>query len=366
MTLAINTTDAFATGTIANTALGNRGNKSFSTGFQGQLIQISSKERQEIDFREAEAKRILLSQGIKADFDGGPVGFPKTKVDFLRDKEGNLVLQNNLPVRKNVASWYDVRHMIARNEFVLKFVNELDQNGNQILDAATGAPKQIPVLDSEGNPVMERKVSVQADLLEKSLVASSRLKELGIDSIAAPKYRPGTTVVEAYEIELQKNTKGVTTNSLNKEDLRLTNFPRGTSSYEALKMVEKENDQGVVDPVKAKNLVRDMAILRAEELFTLKRFKSFGGTTPTKAVELLNNEPEKYRPTPADTNFKPLWKTPPPMKVDLGKLSPQQWRNAVIANAKEANPAYTDEEIIDKFGFDRVISLGAGWYGRQR
>ena len=60
-------------------------------------------------------------------------------------------------------------------------------------------------------------------------------------------------------------------------------------------MVEKENDQGVVDPVKAKNLVRDMAILRAEELFTLKRFKSFGGTTPTKAVELLNNEPEKYR-----------------------------------------------------------------------
>ena len=53
MTLAINTTDAFATGTIANTGLGNRGDKSFSTGFQGQLIQISSKERQEIDFREA-------------------------------------------------------------------------------------------------------------------------------------------------------------------------------------------------------------------------------------------------------------------------------------------------------------------------
>ena len=41
---------------------------------------------------------------------------------------------------------------------------------------------------------MERKVSVQTDLLEKSLVASARLKELGIDSIAAPKYRPGTTV----------------------------------------------------------------------------------------------------------------------------------------------------------------------------
>ena len=33
-----------------------------------------------------------------------------------------------------------------------------------------------------------------------------------------------------------------------------------------------------------------------------------------------------------------------PIKVDLGKLSPQQWRNAVIANAKEANPAYTEEK----------------------
>ena len=176
MTLAINTTDAFATGTIANTGLGNRGNKSFSTGFQGQLIQISSKERQEIDFREAEAKRILLSQGIKEDFDGGPVGFPKTKVDFSRDKDGNLILQNNLPVKKEITSWYDVRHMIARNEFVPKLMNQLDQNGKIVLDAATGTPKQIPVLDAEGNPVMERKVSVQADLLEKSLVASARLK----------------------------------------------------------------------------------------------------------------------------------------------------------------------------------------------
>ena len=45
---------------------------------------------------------------------------------------------------------------------------------------------------------MERKVSVQ-DLLEKSLTASSRLKELGI-TILQTKYRPGTTVIEAYEI----------------------------------------------------------------------------------------------------------------------------------------------------------------------
>ena len=110
-------------------------------------------------------------------------------------------------MKKEITSWYDVRHMIARNEFVPKLMNQLDQNGKIVLDAATGTPKQVPVLDAEGNPVMERQVSVQTSLLEKSLVASARLKELGINSIAAPKYRPGTTVVEAYEIDYKK-TKG--------------------------------------------------------------------------------------------------------------------------------------------------------------
>ena len=94
MTLSINTTDAFATGRISNIAIGGTNNKSFATDFKGELILISSKERIEIDAREAEAKRVLMAQGIKEDFDGGPVGFPKTKVDFLRDKEGNLILQN--------------------------------------------------------------------------------------------------------------------------------------------------------------------------------------------------------------------------------------------------------------------------------
>ena len=87
MTLAINTTDAFATGTIANTGL-KPGNKSFSTGFQGQLIQISSKERQEIDFREAEAKRILLSQGIKRTLMVDQSVFLKQKLTFLETKTG--------------------------------------------------------------------------------------------------------------------------------------------------------------------------------------------------------------------------------------------------------------------------------------
>ena len=92
----------------------------------------------------------------------------------------------------------------------------------------------------------------------------------------------------------------------------------------------------------------------------------FGGTTPSKAVKLLNKDPEKYRPTPADKLFKPIWKTPPPIKVDLGKISSDQWRAAVIKNAQKANPAYTEEEIITKFGFDRVVNLGSGWFGRDK
>ena len=52
MNLAVTTTDAFATGKIENTGLGSRLNKSFATGFQGQLIQITQKERVEINERE--------------------------------------------------------------------------------------------------------------------------------------------------------------------------------------------------------------------------------------------------------------------------------------------------------------------------
>ena len=102
-----------------------------------------------------------------------------------------------------------------------------------------------------------------------------------------------------------------------------------------------------------------------EEIFTLKRFKPFGGKNPTSAVKLLYEQPEKFRPTPAEENFKPLWKNPPQLKVDLGKMSTQQWRNAVVENAQKVNPAYSKEEIIAKFGFDRIIGLGSGWFGRN-
>ena len=107
-----------------------------------------------------------------------------------------------------------------------------------------------------------------------------------------------------------------------------------------------------------------MAVLRAEELFSIKRFKPFGGNTPSSAVKLLEEQPEKFRPTPVEPKFKPIWKNPPQMRVDLGKITYSQWKSAVVANAKSVNPSYTEEEIIKKFGFDRIVSLGAGWFGR--
>ncbi len=361
----IQSTDAFATGTIANTNLGSRMDKSFATGFQGQLIQISQKDRIEIDERELEAKTILLSQGIIEDFNGEPKGFPKTKLDFERDKNGNLVLQNGLPVKKAVASYYDIRHMIARNTFEAEREGLVDNVGNPILDPTTGKQKTKVKLDENGRPVVQTVVKIDKDLLEKTIFAANKLKELDITSVAAPKYRPGTTIIEALEIELKKNTNGIVTKALKKEGLTLSNFPRGTSSYEALKMVEDENRQGTADKKKAEDLVKDIAILREEEIFTIKRFKPFGGTTPTTAVDLLYSQPEKFRPTPAEEKFKPIWKNPPPLRVDLGKISAQDWKNSVVKNTKEVNPSYTEEEIIAKFGFDRIITLGAGWFGRS-
>ena len=364
MTLAVSTADSFATGVIANTGLGSRINKSFSTGFQGQLIQISQTERLGIEKREAEAKKTLINEGIKADFDGEPAGFPKTKVDFARDDNGNLLLKNGLPIKKTISSWYDVRHMIARNTFVPVEKQMTNESGIPVLDPATGKPKTEPVLDENGAPVLMRKVKVDKELLKATLAATEHLKKLGITSIAAPKYTPGTTAIEAFEEELQKNTDSVITKSLKNFGLSLSNFPQSTTIYEALKMVEDESNQGMIDPKKVQDLKRDVASLRAEELFTLKRFKPFGGNTPTQALELLKSQPEKFRPTPIEPKFKPIWENPPPLKIDLGKTNYSQWKAAVVANAKTVNPDYTDQEIIKKFGFDRIVTLGAGWFGR--
>ena len=51
-----------------------------------------------------------MGQGIEGGPDGQAIGFPKTKLDFERDNEGNLLLQNGLPIKKAITSWYDVRH----------------------------------------------------------------------------------------------------------------------------------------------------------------------------------------------------------------------------------------------------------------
>ena len=47
----------FATGLISNINLGSRMNKSFATGFKGQLIQISEKERIGIDKEKMRQKK---------------------------------------------------------------------------------------------------------------------------------------------------------------------------------------------------------------------------------------------------------------------------------------------------------------------
>ena len=77
MTLAINTTDAFATGKISNTAIGGTSDKSFATDFKRELILISSKDRIEIDAREAQAS----TQALYGPHPGPPHGSrPRTYI----------------------------------------------------------------------------------------------------------------------------------------------------------------------------------------------------------------------------------------------------------------------------------------------
>ena len=97
MTLAINTTDAFATG---NSKFRWVQQTKLSTNFKG-INTYLLKRAIEIDARETEAKRILIPR-YKGSFDGGPVGFRKlNRLPARQRGEFNFTKQ---PARKKECS----------------------------------------------------------------------------------------------------------------------------------------------------------------------------------------------------------------------------------------------------------------------
>ena len=202
-------------------------------------------------------------------------------------------------------------------------------------------------------------VELDAEALEKTLVATEKLAEAGITALY-PTWPPGTTVLQAFEDSLRQNKNNILTNIFVANDLSLRDFPSKVSRYQAYKMVEDPTVPGGIDAEKVTALKTDLTELKSLGIYDIGRFKSLGGTTPTRVLELINERPEKFRPTQAELEkSKPNWKIPPTLVLN-GPVTGPAWEAATIAHAMEYNPDYSEEEIMARYGFNTVRVLGQG------
>ncbi|MBM3378004.1 MAG: hypothetical protein FJY38_07420 [Betaproteobacteria bacterium] len=208
----------------------------------------------------------------------------------------------------------------------------------------------VPLLDG---------LELDEEALAKTYAATERMAASGITSIY-PDWPPGTTVLQAFEDSLKQNKKGILSSIFDENNITLKDFPSRVTRYEAYKMVEDPAVAGGVDATKVAALRADYAELKKIGIFDIGKFKSLGGTTPSKVKEIIDARPEKFRPTQAELEVsKPNWKIPEPLIIN-GPVSGAAWEALTVAHAKLFNPEYTEDEIMARYGFNTIRVLAQG------
>ena len=350
------------------------------------LASLSAAERSRLAEREQAAKTRLLGLGLEANASGGPNGFP------------------------NGTSWIDAQNMVTRNKVVGVDINETrltNALGRAIKEDArrTGPQPEKPALsasekqsedeakaflqaagieeDTEGQPkgfpswyrwadlrklaTTNRVDGIEIDetALRKTLQGTEALAGIGVTDIRPPLFKSGTSVLSALDQALRENRNGITVRTLRASGLELSDFPRPTTPYEAYKTVEDPNNALGIDEEKASQVKKDYQTLKNEGIFSIQQFKPFGAKDASDAAALFKANPTKfYEMTNTPPPSKPRWKVPPLFNAPPGASS-AAIRELAIQNAMKANPSkmpdgrpgYSREDIIAKFGFDRMRKL---------
>jgi hypothetical protein len=343
------------------------------------LASLSAAERSRLAEREQAAKTRLMALGLAADEKGSPKGFP------------------------NGTSWVDTQNMVTRNKVVGVTINDIRlQNAkNKAIqeDARRTAPRpERPALteeekaaeeeaktfliaaglkeDKEGQPAgfptgyrwndlrklaaTNRVEGIEVDqtALRKSLQATQALASIGVTDIRPPLFASGTSVLGALDQVLRENRGGITVQALRTAGMELTDFPRPITPYEAYKTVEDPNNALGINLEKAQKVKADYQTLKDEGIFSIQPFKPFGAKDASDAARLFKAEPTKFfEMTNTPPPSKPRWKVPPLFNAPRGASSAQV-RALALENAIKANPGYSREEVMAKFGFDRIKRLG--------
>jgi hypothetical protein len=362
----------YATGAAKASAQAERAQLKF-------MARLSAAELSRLAEREQAAKTRLLSLGLEANESGKPKGFPIG------------------------TSWIDAQNMVTRSRVVGLNIDEIRlQNalGRAIKEDArrTGERPTPPALtdreqaleeeakalliaagieeDTEGQPAgfpsgyrwgdlrklaaTNRVDGVELDetALRKTLQATQALASIGVIDIRPPLFPSGTSVLTALDQVMRENRNGITVQTLRAEGLELSDFPRPSTPYEAYKTVEDPQNALGIDKEKAAKVKADFQVLKDEGIFTIQPFKPFGAKDATDAARLFKADPTKYYElTNTPPPSKPRWKVPPLFNAPRGASSTQV-RALALENAMKANPGYSREEVMAKFGFDRIKRLG--------
>ena len=100
-------------------------------------------------------------------------------------------------------------------------------------------------IDDDKNPNTPRKLKISEELVKKTVSGTQLLKSLGYNDLE--KFVPGTSVLGAIDVLYQNKNNSLATSTLAKAGIYdLSSFPKGTSAYQAFKMVEDPDNPGRV------------------------------------------------------------------------------------------------------------------------
>jgi len=390
-TVDFQTTARPGNGTTVSSA--GRNNPPGTTDF-GRVLTAADLQTQSILAREQAAKTNLMALGIEADLDGNPLGFPK-RVSWIDAQ--NMVTRNKVTGLRIDPARLESAKITARQmqPMSLEGIPEaekqrrlaLERSDKELLIAAgikedaSGSPEGFPEgfswssLRKLAAQNITEGVELDEDVLRRTYIATERLKEAGIHELHPSEFKSGTTVLSALEQVIQKNKNGILTRAMRQAGLGLENFPRPTTLYEAYKTVEDPQTPLGIDAAKADDVKKAFDALKLQGIANIQPFRSFGAKDASDALRLFNERPDKFR---ALTNTVPPSKAPwvvPNPKARLPGMTEaqvealfqaprgatgEQIKALAVSRAKLFNPSYSEQEIMQRFGFSNVRRLAPG------
>jgi len=145
------------------------------------------------------------------------------------------------------------------------------------------AYKMVAQWKEDGNPATPGNLVLSQDLVNKNVAATKSLKELGYNDLS--RFKAGTSVVGAIDTLYQSKTNGLVGSALAKAGIYdLTAFPKGTTVYQAFKLIEDPDNPGKLSTDRFRELKGAFTALSALGVTSLANFPRGTNALDAKAV----------------------------------------------------------------------------------